>query len=305
MISVIMSTYREKVDVLKKAIDSILNQTYRDFELVICLDDPNNEEHQQILSEYAKQDPRIRFFRNETNLGLTKTLNKELSLAKGEYIARMDADDISFPDRLERQLEHLVKNGYDLIGGITIMVDENEQLVRKIQSIPTDEKKIKKCLQYSQCIAHPTWFGKREVFNALDGYRNVPYCEDYDFTLRAALQGYRISNLNEPVLYYRLTSQGVSRQNSYRQYLYMRYITDCYRKGEVADLDQMEQAVNEQFDQKKADSFVRSNIHFHSMLKDKTDKHYASFVKHGLALVLGSREFLDKILRFAYLTLNS
>ena len=161
MISIIMSTYKEEENLLRESIESILNQTYKDFEFIIILDFPENNLHKKIIEEYSKIDNRIRFFVNEKNLGLTGSLNRGLSLAKGEYIARMDADDISLPYRLERQLEYIKKNQYDLIGGITQMIDEDGNSIYSIQKVPTDFNKIKKALRYGQCIAHPTWLGRK------------------------------------------------------------------------------------------------------------------------------------------------
>ena len=222
MISIIMSTYKEEENLLRESIESILNQTYKDFEFIIILDHPENDLHKRIIEKYSKIDNRIRFFVNEKNIGLTGSLNRGLSLAKGEYIARMDADDISLPYRLERQLEYIKKNQYDLIGGITQMIDEDRNSIYSIQKVPTDFNKIKKALRYGQCIAHPTWLGRKEVFDYLNGYRNIPFCEDFDFTLRVVLNGFKISNLNETVLKYRMTKNSISRNNLYDQYLYMK-----------------------------------------------------------------------------------
>ena len=125
-VSVIMSTYKEKEKFLREAIESILNQSFQDFEFIIILDNPDNELHISIIEEYALKDKRIRFYKNETNLGLTQSLNIGLSLAKGKYICRMDADDISENNRIELQKYYLEENNFDLIGGITQIIDENK-----------------------------------------------------------------------------------------------------------------------------------------------------------------------------------
>ena len=96
-ISVIMSVYSERVDWIRKSIDSILNQTYSDFEFIIVNDKPDKEENAQLLEEYAARDSRIKVLTNEENIGLTKSLNKAFALAEGEFIARMDADDMALP----------------------------------------------------------------------------------------------------------------------------------------------------------------------------------------------------------------
>ena len=305
MISIIMSTYKEEENLLRESIESILNQTYKDFEFIIILDFPENNLHKKIIEEYSKIDNRIRFFVNEKNLGLTGSLNRGLSLAKGEYIARMDADDISLPYRLERQLEYIKKNQYDLIGGITQMIDEDGNSIYSIQKVPTDFNKIKKALRYGQCIAHPTWLGRKEVFDYLNGYRNIPLCEDFDFTLRVVLNGFKISNLNETVLKYRMTKNSISRNNLYDQYLYMKYITNEYSNGNIASVENAKEYVKSHLNKKNSEKYLEANVIFNRMLQEMTDKKIIGFTIDGFKLLFTSKYYLDKIYRFAMLSLNS
>ena len=305
MISIIMSTYNEEENLLRESIESILNQTYKDFEFIIILDHPENDLHKRIIEKYSKIDNRIRFFVNEKNIGLTGSLNRGLSLAKGEYIARMDADDISLPYRLERQLEYIKKNQYDLIGGITQMIDEDGNSIYSIQKVPTDFNKIKKALRYGQCIAHPTWLGRKEVFDYLNGYRNIPFCEDFDFTLRVVLNGFKISNLNETVLKYRMTKNSISRNNLYDQYLYMKYITNEYSNGNIASVENAKEYVKNHLNKKNAEKYLEANVIFNRMLQEMTDKKIIGFTIDGFKLLFTSKYYLDKIYRFAMLSLNS
>lgn len=305
MISVIMSTYKEDERLLRESIESILNQTYRDFEYIIILDYPDNDVHKSVIEEYALKDDRIHFYINEKNMGLTDSLNRGLSLCHGEYIARMDADDISLPDRLERQMKYLEKNHYDLIGGITEMINENGSLLYSIKSVPTDPKKINKALRYSQCIAHPTWLGRKEVFEKNSGYRHMPLCEDYDFTLRAVLNGFVISNLNEPVLKYRMTSNSISRSNLFEQYLYMSYITNEYKNKRVASIDKAYAYVQQHLNDSDTEKYLKANVIFNRMLQEMSDKQLLSFIKDGFCLLLSSKYYLNKIYRFVMLSLNS
>ena len=305
MISIIMSTYKEEETLLRESIESILNQTFKDFEFIIILDYPDNNLHKKIIEEYSKIDNRIRFFVNENNLGLTGSLNRGLSLAKGEYIARMDADDISLPYRLERQLEYIKKNQYDLIGGITQMIDEDGNSIYSIQKVPTDFNKIKKALRYGQCIAHPTWLGRKEVFDYLNGYRNIPLCEDFDFTLRVVLNGFKISNLNETVLKYRMTKNSISRNNVYDQYLYMKYITNEYSNGNIASVENAKEYVKNHLNKKNAEKYLEANVIFNRMLQEMTDKKIIGFTIDGFKLLFTSKYYLDKIYRFTMLSLSS
>ena len=305
MISVIMSTYKEDEKLLRESIESILNQTYKDFEYIIILDYPDNDVHKSVIEEYALKDDRIHFYINEKNMGLTDSLNRGLSLCHGEYIARMDADDISLPDRLERQMKYLEKNHYDLIGGITEMINENGSLLYSIKSVPTDPKKINKALRYSQCIAHPTWLGKKEVFEKNAGYRHMPLCEDYDFTLRAVLNGFVISNLNEPVLKYRMTSNSISRSNLFEQYLYMSYITNEYKNNCIASVDKAYAYVQQHLNEKDSNKYLKANVIFNRMLQEMSDKQILSFIKDGFCLLFSSKYYLNKIFRFIMLSICS
>lgn len=305
MISVIMSTYKEDERLLRESIESILNQTYRDFEYIIILDYPDNDVHKSVIEEYALKDDRIHFYINEKNMGLTDSLNRGLSLCHGKYIARMDADDISLPDRLERQMKYLEKNHYDLIGGITEMINENGSLLYSIKSVPTDPKKINKALRYSQCIAHPTWLGRKEVFEKNAGYRHMPLCEDYDFTLRAVLNGFVVSNLNEAVLKYRMTSNSISRSNLFEQYLYMSYITNEYKNNRIASVDKAYAYVQQHLNEKDSDKYLKANVIFNRMLQEMSDKQFLSFMKDGFCLLFSSKYYLNKIYRFMMLSLNS
>lgn len=300
-----MSTYKESEPQLRQSIESILNQTYEDFEYIIILDCPENKLHKTIIESYKEKDSRIRFYINEKNLGLTDSLNKGIKLAVGEFIARMDADDISLPNRFANQLKYIQDNDYDLIGGITQMIDEDGDLIYSIQKVPTDYKKIKKILGYGQCIAHPTWFGRKVVFKALNGYRKIPLCEDYDFTLRAVLKGYKISNLNKVVLKYRMTKNSISRQNLFEQYLYMTYITKQYKLGNVTDIEIAKKYVESKNDLNESKKYMQANVLFNLMLQEVSQKRLLAFVKHGFQLIFTSRYFLNKIYRFLVLSLYS
>ncbi|MFV0255165.1 MAG: glycosyltransferase [Erysipelotrichaceae bacterium] len=293
-----MSTYKESEGFLCKAIESILNQSYQDFEFIIILDNPDNQLHIKIIQAYLKQDKRIRFFINEKNMGLSKSLNKALSYAEGKYIARMDADDIALSQRLEKQLAYLVEHNYDLIGGAVEVIDEDEKILYNIKHVPTKVENIKKIVKYNQCIAHPTWFAKKTVFDKLNGYREIPFCEDYDFTLRALMRGFKISNLDEIVLKYRMSKQSISRNNLLRQFLFMKYITCEYQKGQIANIEQANTYVEQHYSANKEERYKKANVYFNQMLKNLQSKQCIKFISNGIKIVFTSFTFLQKIFRF-------
>ena len=303
--SVIMATYKESIECLKQSIESIINQTYNDFEFIIILDNPDNKEHIAFINDYVCKDERIKFYINDKNMGLTNTLNRGLKLAEGKYICRMDADDISELYRMEHQKKYLEENEFDLIGGISQMIDEDGNTIYSIKKVPTNFKKIKKCIKYNQVISHPTWFGKKEVFDKLNGYRNMPLCEDYDFTLRAILQGFKISNVNECVLKYRMTKDSISRSNLFEQYLFARYITKQYSEGKVSEVEEAKAYVKKNLSDKNAKRYLKGNERFNNALNNLEEKQYIQFIANGIALLFTSKYYLDKIFRFVMVYLNS
>lgn len=304
-VSVIMATYKEPEELLRQSIESILNQTYKDFEFIIVLDNPENLEHIRIIQSYQQSDNRIVFCVNEKNMGLTPSLNRALSLAKGRYICRMDADDVSISNRIELQKCFIERTKVDLIGGLTEVIDEDGHTLYSINRVPSNLKKVKKALRYNQVIAHPTWFGKKKMFDDLNGYRQIPLCEDYDFTLRAVLRGYKVSNLNKTVLKYRMTSQSISRANLFSQYLYARYITRQYKHGNVANIEEAKSYIENHNDKKIADKYLLANVRFNAMMNALEQRAFFDFIFQGVKLVFTSPYYLDKIYRFARVTLYS
>jgi GT2 family glycosyltransferase len=196
IISVIMSTFNEKIDWVEKSIDSILNQTYKNLEFIIVLDNPDNYALKELLTKYEASDKRIKLIINNRNLGLVKSLNNALKHCNGKYIARMDADDISLPDRLSVQKKYLEENNYDFIFSSIQIIDENDNSLNITNEEEYTPAEFRDKLEKPNISAHPTWLVKKEVYQKLNGYREVLFCEDYDFTLRCPIQGYKIGKLN-------------------------------------------------------------------------------------------------------------
>lgn len=165
MISVVMSVYNTE-KYLEEAIDSILNQTYQDFEFII-VNDCSTDRTWEILKDYEKRFSSIKLINNTENLGLTKSLNKALAIAKGEYIARMDADDISEPNRFERQLAYFKEHqSIDILGTFSNDIDEQGQAFRT-RTAPVDHKDIVNMLPKLCPISHPTVIFKKIVWKKL------------------------------------------------------------------------------------------------------------------------------------------
>lgn len=141
LISVIMSTYNESKYEIKNCIESVLYQSYSNFEFIIINDNPKDETLKKVLDEYT--DSRIRVYCNKENVGLVKSLNYALSIARGLFIVRMDADDISKRSRIEDEFNYLVKNNLDIVGTCIELIDENDNVIQSEMRLPQNNSKIK------------------------------------------------------------------------------------------------------------------------------------------------------------------
>lgn len=273
LVSVIMSVYKEEKEILSLAIESILNQTYTNIEFIIILDNPDGKEQIECIQKY--NDKRIRFFINEKNIGLVKSLNRGLELATGKYIARMDADDISIIERIEKQIAFLKQYNYDLCGSHIQNFYGNEN--QKAWICPINPNSIKKVLRFQTAIGHPVWFGKKEVFDTLEGYREIFACEDYDFLLRAVKKGFLLSNVPEILLKYRLNPMSISRTNSGKQELIKRFLASNYRKNKIVKLNELEEYINSNKYKKKLEKVVK-----YTNIKDKRNRNVSNQLRYWI-----------------------
>ncbi|WP_232223931.1 glycosyltransferase [Marinitoga sp. 1137] len=229
-ISVVTCVYNEKEKHLREAIESILNQTYKNFEFIIILDNPDNEVLKNIINEYKSMDNRIIFLINEKNIGAAESANKGLKIAKGKYIARMDGDDVSFPKRLEKQKEFLDKNPECiLVSGLTVTIDENSNIL-SYQKRYFNTKIISKVLPYNNPITHSTIMFRKEAVDILNGYRNFEASLDYDFYLRFLSNNLKICVLPEYLVKYRVRKNGISETKAYKQTAFSFYIRELYKE---------------------------------------------------------------------------
>lgn len=195
-ISVIMGIYNCS-DTLYDAINSILNQTYPDWELVMC-DDGSSDNTYKIAEMFYHQYPdKIKLLRNEHNMGLPATLNNCLKAVTGEFVARMDGDDISLPDRFEKQISFLISNPeIDCVGTGMTRFDDNGDF-DNVYPIENPDKFTLK--MYPLCY-HATLMMKKSCYDAIGGYVSIPRtlrCEDIDMWFRFASKGFKAANINE------------------------------------------------------------------------------------------------------------
>ena len=208
LVSVVMPVYNAQ-RYLAAAVDSVLAQTYRDFEL-IAVDDGSPDQSLAMLRDYASRDNRIRVI-SRANTGIVGALNDGLAAATGELVARMDADDIAMPQRFERQVQFLAAHpDHVLVGSQVLLIDpEGEPLCTKRDTEYTHERIDAAHLSHRWPLVHPTVMMRRAAVNAVGRYRTkYQWLEDLDLFLRMAEIG-KLASLEEPLLEYRLHAQSV------------------------------------------------------------------------------------------------
>lgn len=214
-VSVIMSVYNAELH-LADAIRSILDQTFADFEFLI-VDDGSCDRSAEIMDGFAASDGRIRVIRQE-NRGLIASLNRLLNEARAPLVARMDADDISMPTRLERQAAFLKEHrDHAVVGTNTHELDKHGVISKCTDFHPLDHAGIAMAMEHRSPICHPSVMMRRDPILEAGGYR-LPYvhCEDYDLWLRL-LDRTRLANLPDRLLLYRRSPGQVSVQHELDQ----------------------------------------------------------------------------------------
>jgi glycosyltransferase involved in cell wall biosynthesis len=207
--SVVMAVFNGE-RFLREAMESILSQTFRDFEFII-IDDGSTDRTASILAEYERSDPRVRVY-HQQNRGIAESGNRGCRRARGRYILRMDQDDVSVPERLERQAGFLEKNPeVGLLGGAFEAIDEQGRQVF-VDRPPLEDGPIRaafRSLSYPMC--HPAVAMRKQAFDATGGYRAqfLHGAEDYDLFLRI-IESWKVANLPEVVLRKRVHSNQAS-----------------------------------------------------------------------------------------------
>lgn len=228
MISVIMSLYNEKLVWIEEAVNSILNQTYKEIEFLIIIDNPDiDKEIKSYIKELANNNSCVYLIWNKRNIGLAASLNKGIHFARGEYIARMDADDISDVTRLEKEIIYLKRHNFDMVATNKKNIDEDGYLISEDAPIKKDPNKI---LMYGNMIIHSSVLIKKEVLLDLNGYREFVNSEDWDLWLRIVERGYRIGILNKPLLLYRERRNSASIGRQLEQFYVSQYIIKLYKQ---------------------------------------------------------------------------
>jgi glycosyltransferase involved in cell wall biosynthesis len=197
---------------LREAVDSILNQTFRDFEFLI-LDDGSHDSTPEILAEYAQLDPRIKIIQLD-HQGIVIALNRGVAEARSKWIARMDCDDIAHPERLELQLKALEKNPSSVLCYSDVTIFADTAVPKGTRRLPSSEALLKAYLCYSPPFVHPTVVFSKEAFNAAGGYlKEERHAEDFGLWGRLVSQG-KFVGIREPLLNFRIHLDSISKQKA-------------------------------------------------------------------------------------------
>jgi glycosyltransferase involved in cell wall biosynthesis len=215
IVSVLMPVYNTERYVAQ-AVESILSQTWKDFEFII-LDDGSTDASLKILKKYAAQDKRIRLVSRE-NRGVIRTRNNLLELAEGEFVAVMDADDVALPERLALQVEFLQANlDVVCVGGAHEIIDEDGRLLTRLPLPELDQQIQELALAGHGSICNPCAMIRRSALVKIGGYDETLMCaEDLDIWLKLGEIG-KLANLKQTVLKYRLLKSSISQQHGVLQ----------------------------------------------------------------------------------------
>ena len=206
LISVIMPV-RNAGAYLAPAVDSVLAQTFADFELII-INDGSTDGSPEIIEEYARADSRVRAF-GQAGQGLVSALNRGLAKAAGRYLARMDSDDICLPQRFQAQVEALeARSELGVVGSAVLTIDDRDEVTG--QRVYPHGSALRERLLHGDLLCHPAIMGRTELFRQAGGYRAYyQHCEDYDLWLRLSALA-ELDNLTEPLLLYRVHGDSVT-----------------------------------------------------------------------------------------------
>jgi glycosyltransferase involved in cell wall biosynthesis len=217
-VSVILAAYNAQ-RYLASAVDSVLNQTFSDFELILIDDGSNKDNTPQIVADYARKDPRVVAI-SRANKGLTPTLNEGIARAKGEYLARMDADDLCMPTRFEKQVAYLDAHPECVcLGSRVVLIDPYSSPIKETDHKLTHEQIDAGLLKgVGWSIVHPAAMMRADAVRNVGGYREqFKTSQDLDLFLRLSEVG-RLANLAEPLVQYRQHFESVANTKADEQW---------------------------------------------------------------------------------------
>lgn len=220
-----MSIYNESEKFIKECFESLINQTFSNFEVIVVLDNPSrHEEVELMMQKYG--DSRFKLHCNEKNIGLADSMNVAVSISSSEILARMDADDICFKERFLIEYDYIQK-GYDVVFSKYIKINEESEVIDGTpipKSNPSPQQISAGLIYRNSYIHHPTVMMTKASLLSVGGYRSFPCSQDFDLWLRMNENGSSFYMCEQPLVYYRVNSSSVSSKRWYQQRLTIFYI---------------------------------------------------------------------------------
>ena len=230
LVSILLPVYNVE-DFIKETIDSILAQTFIDFELIV-IDDSSSDNTVNIIERYLLKDNRIKLLQNYENLGIAKTLNHGLNHAEGIYIARIDGDDLMDKTRLDKQINFLSTHlDYGLVGCWIHNINEQGKVINS-SKYPVSHEQVLECIDTCSPILH-IWMARTKLYKELNGYRGTNPAEDYDFILRSIDAGYKVGNLAYFGAKVRLRQGNTMSNSAFKQRLAFNVLRKLYLNGKI------------------------------------------------------------------------
>lgn len=230
-ISVIMPVYNGK-KYLAEAIDSVLNQTFQDFEFII-INDGSTDKSMEIIKSF--KDDRIVII-NQDNQGVAKSLNNGINIARGKYIARMDADDISYKDRFKIQVDYLEKNLNVIAIGSNADVIDKDGVYVYTTDLPLDSSSLKNKLPHNSPFIHPSVMTRKDILVEIGGYTDMPLGQDLLLFNKMSIYGEYV-NIKEPLINYRISPQATTRRSNETKKNIRKVINHYLLAGKISDTD--------------------------------------------------------------------
>ncbi len=257
LVSVVMPAYNAE-KYIAEAIESVLAQTFEDFEFII-INDGSTDNSLAIMEQYRAKDVRIKVYSHE-NIGVGSSLNRAMETAKGKWIARIDADDIMLPDRLEKQLHYLEANpAVDVLSCWAYYINRKGKVIGKLIH-PTDlnsEEDNKRYLQSNKIVhvLQPAVMMRKEIILRLGGYKSISPSEDIELWNRLIEQGAIIVCMQEILMKYRIHQDSITTKNYIKSLNYDEWIGECMRlrrkgEAEISDIDEIQDSSGLHYHQK-------------------------------------------------------
>ena len=284
-ISVIMSVYNGEA-YLKEAIESVINQTFTNWELIV-INDCSTDSTAEILADFSALDERIKVHTNEVNLKLPSSLNKAISLSNGKYIARMDADDICISDRFEKQYKFMEENSDVALSSCKFLTVKNGVYATGGAGGRCDSEALKALLLVVNPILHPGVFARAEVMKKYNYDTTLTCTEDLELWTRLVKENQKIQILPECLLIYRLHDKQITSTTLERQHTEVLKIQQTYYKALLQEMDEEMQKFYISGVYFRENTDIHKFLEYAKWLRGVTKKHFSkNAVNYALFEVL-------------------